>query len=532
MGDNQNWSNIGEQIRDAVQDALESGDFKELNNIVAGSATTALSEAKRQMKAVAEEVKEAGKAAAESAKQGSAGWTGGHGSPGNQGRAGDPGSQAGAGGAGGWTGRAAGPGNSNGWTGGAGRPGSNGWTGGAGRPGNNGWAGGAARPGGNGWTGGYNRNRYAGGSKDTFHYKKAQGQTPNINNEFRNHLNQQAQQLRNLYTNRVKTRRVGSVAGTLYIVFGSIGIGFAALILTAFLGLGIVAGSGFELLAFPILMLIGFSLMLDRGIVKKERLKRAQRYIQLCEGKSYVNIEDLALQTGKSKRFVLRDVKRMIKVGIFQEGHLDKEETCLMLDDATYRQYLSLQKERRAQEMEQKVAEWNKKPERMAEQAEAEAAQAQEEAAAEGLSPELLSMISEGQECIRKLRDMNDAIEGEVISAKLFQLENLLKEIFDRVKEHPEQMTQMHKFMEYYLPTTLKLVQAYSEFDSISAPGDDILIAKSEIEKTLDTINSAFIELLNNLFRDAVFDVTTDAQVLQTMLAKEGLTRELEPVRR
>ena len=123
---------------------------------------------------------------------------------------------------------------------------------------------------------------------------------------------------------------------------------------------------------------------------------------------------------------------------------------------------------------------------------------------------------------------MNDSIEGEVISAKLFQLENLLKEIFDRIKEHPEQMSQMQKFMNYYLPTTLKLVQAYSEFDSISAPGEDIISAKAEIEKTLDTINKAFVELLNNLFRDSVFDVTTDAQVLQTMLAKEGLTRDME----
>ena len=83
----------------------------------------------------------------------------------------------------------------------------------------------------------------------------------------------------------------------------------------------------------------------------------------------------------------------------------------------------------------------------------------------------------------------------------------------------------MQKFMNYYLPTTLKLVEAYEEFDSVSVPGEDILSAKAEIEKTLDTINQAFVELLNKLFRASVFDITTDAQVLQTMLAKEGLTK-------
>ena len=81
------------------------------------------------------------------------------------------------------------------------------------------------------------------------------------------------------------------------------------------------------------------------------------------------------------------------------------------------------------------------------------------------------------------------------------------------------------KLMNYYLPTTIKLLQSYSEFDDISAPGEDVIKAKAEIEKTVDIINEAFTELLNKLFQATVFDVTTDAQVLQTMLAKEGLTK-------
>ena len=89
-------------------------------------------------------------------------------------------------------------------------------------------------------------------------------------------------------------------------------------------------------------------------------------------------------------------------------------------------------------------------------------------------------------------------------------------------------MHRMHKLMDYYLPTTLKLVEAYEEFDRVKAPGEDIIKAKAEIENTLDTINQAFAELLNNLFQDAVLDATTDAQVLKTMLAREGLTRQMD----
>ena len=139
---------------------------------------------------------------------------------------------------------------------------------------------------------------------------------------------------------------------------------------------------------------------------------------------------------------------------------------------------------------------------------------------------ELNTMMAEGMECVRRLRDLNDKIPGEVISDKLYRLENLLKEIFDNVKIHPEQLYRIHKLMDYYLPTTLKLVEAYEEFDRVSVPGQELLGAKAEIENTLDTINQAFRELLNKLFQSTVSDVTIEAQVLKSMLANEGLTKD------
>ena len=88
-------------------------------------------------------------------------------------------------------------------------------------------------------------------------------------------------------------------------------------------------------------------------------------------------------------------------------------------------------------------------------------------------------------------------------------------------------MNRMQKLMDYYLPTMIKLVEAYAEYDRVSNPGDDIIEAKKQIENTLDTINEAFVVLHNNLFRDSVWDVTTDAEVLQTVLKQEGLAKDL-----
>lgn len=307
----------------------------------------------------------------------------------------------------------------------------------------------------------------------------------------------------------VKTKNVGQVSSILYTVFGGIGTGISSSVL---LGGGLCAALGYfwpvPTFAFLGITLGASFLLLQKGLIGRNRLARMQRYISLCAGKMYMNVADLAKHSNKSPKYVLKDLKKMLKLGFFPEGHLDEAGTCLMLDDATYREYLKVEKERKAQEAEQKAAGSTPKSE-----------------TAPSVNKELEAMMREGQDYIQKIHELNDLIPGEVISNKMDLMEGLLKEIFERLKEDPTQMTKLHKLMNYYLPTTIKLLQAYSEFDDVSSPGTDILDAKAEIEKTVDTINEAFAELLNKLFQATVFDVTTDAQVLKTMLAKEGLTK-------
>ena len=78
--------------------------------------------------------------------------------------------------------------------------------------------------------------------------------------------------------------------------------------------------------------------------------------------------------------------------------------------------------------------------------------------------------------------------------------------------------------MGYYLPTTVKLLEAYADLDAQPVQGENIISSKREIEKTLDTLNIAFEKLLDDMFQDTAWDVSSDISVLHTMLAQEGLT--------
>lgn len=309
-----------------------------------------------------------------------------------------------------------------------------------------------------------------------------------------------------------KTKKIGSVSSVLYLIFGGFGAfgsGLALFIGLFFSLIGYTWGAFRYIMLF--LLLIVFSLMIRQGIVEQNRLSRMKRYIALFHNNMYMNIEDLARHTHRSIPYVRKDIIKMLQLGFFPEGHLDNKATCLMLDDATYHEYLRIERERQRLAVEQ-AANTNTQT-------------VSDTTNTEPVNQELVTMLREGEEYIQKLHYLNDIIEDEAISEKMDRTENLLKEIFKRVEDTPAQMPKMHKLMNYYLPTTIKLLQAYSEYDDISAPSQDIISAKAEIEKTVDIINEAFTELLNKLFQTSVIDVTTDAQVLQTMLAKEGLTK-------
>jgi len=299
---------------------------------------------------------------------------------------------------------------------------------------------------------------------------------------------------------------VGSVANILFTVFGSIGIGIGISLLFLYV---ITTLSPFGIIGS--IFAIASMVMMITGSKQRGLLKRAKRYIQLCGNKMYSDLEDIAVNTGRTKRFIKKDLKKMLRKGMFPEGHLDKKETCFMLSDEVFHQYTETDK---AYQMREEME--AQKNRALTHEEEEQAANA-----------ELNALVSEGMGYIQKLNDLNEAIPGEEVSVQLSQMENLLRQIFERVKEHPEQMHRMHKLMEYYLPTTVKLVEAYIQFEKVETPGQDIKGAKTEILKTLGIINEAFTELLNNLFQDEVFDATTDAQVLRTMLSREGLRREM-----
>lgn len=123
-----------------------------------------------------------------------------------------------------------------------------------------------------------------------------------------------------------------------------------------------------------------------------------------------------------------------------------------------------------------------------------------------------------------ELRRVNDAIPDEEMSDKISRLEAVSAKIFEQAKSDPDKLPQMRKFMDYYLPTSLKLLNTYAELDNQGVEGENISESKRRIEQTMDTLVKAFENQLDRLFASDALDVSTDIDVMQNMLRADGLT--------
>ena len=141
-------------------------------------------------------------------------------------------------------------------------------------------------------------------------------------------------------------------------------------------------------------------------------------------------------------------------------------------------------------------------------------------------NPELDKMISDGQKAIAEMKRLDNNIADPTISAQIVRLQQLSEKIFAQVEQNPEKLPQIRKFMNYYLPTTLKILNAYDRMGEQGVSGENITSTMHKVESMMDTIIKAFEKQLDNLFGAEAMDISTDMVVLENMMAREGPTED------
>ena len=220
------------------------------------------------------------------------------------------------------------------------------------------------------------------------------------------------------------------------------------------------------------------------GMRKKKQAQRYRSYLAMIGRRQSISISSLASATGLSPSRVREDLEDMLGEGLFPAGFLDYGGDMLVLSADGLRE-------------ESPKAEPASRP---------KAEQDRENA-----------ILSE-------IREVNDAIANEKLSAQIDRIGVITAKILDYQKSHPEKSPQLHSFLSYYLPTTLKILRAYGQLESQQVSGENITAAMERIEGMMDKVVEGFEKQLDQLFQGDAMDIATDVEVLERMLAKDGLS--------
>lgn len=225
----------------------------------------------------------------------------------------------------------------------------------------------------------------------------------------------------------------------------------------------------------------------------KKRARRFARYLAILGERDSVSIDELCTAAGKRRSTVERDLDVMLDKGFLGElAYYDEGRGMLYRSSAARSAEVLREQEKAAQE---KAAQEESRP-------------------AEGDYNAYLAAI----------RRANDRIPDEALSEKMDRMEDITRRIFREIEQHPEKKPQASRFLDYYLPTTLKLLETYADFDEAGVEGENLRQAKNRIETIMDSLVAGFEHQLDELYRNEAMDVDSDIRVMESMLRRDTAT--------
>jgi hypothetical protein len=257
-------------------------------------------------------------------------------------------------------------------------------------------------------------------------------------------------------------------------------------------------------------MTAGFLALTVSGAMDKKLTDRFYNYGRIVGPAEYVSVDELSAMSDEKPGKTAGMLKKMIEKRMLPYARMDVNKSVLLLTQRSFDQYREALASYQ-QRVDQEVADSRER-----------------EAQNEGLSEETRAILEEGEAYLTMVHHSNDLIEGEEMSARLSRLESIISRIFERVREHQENARDLRKFLSYYLPTTEKLLKVYIDLDrQPHRAGENIDGTKREIEDAMGTINNAFENLLDSLFEDVAWDISSDISVMKMMMEQDGLTESI-----
>lgn len=298
---------------------------------------------------------------------------------------------------------------------------------------------------------------------------------------------------------------VGQRAGGVAFIVAGVVVAVPVLVLGAVAAFANLTGA----LALTAAGALGCAALAFAGARKLRLAAAFDRYRTVIGGRQACSIGELASLSATRAGKVRANVKAMISKGLFKQGSFDDANDMLFIT-------------REAADEHRLAGETSERQRRQ--RALADSVKPAAGDAGERIAPEAQHVLDQGEAYIAAIREARNGIANEGASRKAGEIEHLVRAILDAAAANPEVIGELDQLMDYYLPTTVKLLDSYRELEQQPVQTDATRTSQHKIAGALDSLSTAFEKLLDSLFHDKAIDVTSDIAVLETMLAQDGLT--------
>ena len=142
-------------------------------------------------------------------------------------------------------------------------------------------------------------------------------------------------------------------------------------------------------------------------------------------------------------------------------------------------------------------------------------------------SDALEDVVRDVQSAICRINRANELIPGEELSARLASIENSCSQILSILEQRPQLLPELRSFLRYYLPTTLKLLDARVRLEN-NASTPKAREVRARISEALGVIDKAFLKQVAALDEYRFIDLESEMDVLRDMLRADGFADEDE----
>ncbi len=220
------------------------------------------------------------------------------------------------------------------------------------------------------------------------------------------------------------------------------------------------------------------------GLRRRKQVRTFRSYLAMIGSRTTISISALSSAMGVSPAKVRDTLEDMLDDGFFPQGYLDYGSDRLVLTSDG-------------------IPDPPKEEEKPAQEEPAEDPQ---------------------NAILEEIRAINADIDNPKLNQQIDRIGVITAKVFEYQRSHPQKSNQLHSFLSYYLPTTLKILRAYAQLEDQEVDGENISAAMERIEGMMDKVVEGFEKQLDQLFQGDALDITADVEVLERMLAKDGLS--------